>query len=245
MGWYVYALVDARPSGRPARGLSGPLSVRAHAGVLVLVERRADVPPAEFGTLRKHQAVVSAIAARVPAILPVRFGTLLEAEEIDEALGGREPEIEEAFALVRGRVQFTWRRVRRTRNIVHSKPVSTAYSAAPPGPGSDPRSEGAGGAGAGREGASGAGAAYLRRAARAAQPNPPAAFRALQRSLAGLVVQQRYEPATAALPESLYHLVDRAAAARYRKAAATVLSATPALRMTGPWPPFAFVPEVL
>jgi Gas vesicle synthesis protein GvpL/GvpF len=236
MGWYVYGLVDARPSGRPARGLSGPLSVRAHAGVLVVVERRADVPPAEFGTLRKHQAAVLAIAARVPAIVPVRFGTLLEAEEIDEALEGRQPEIEEAFALVRGRVQFTWRRPRRTRNIVQPKPTSAGNSASPIGAGSDPGSGSAGGSGA----------AYLRRAARAAGgTQPPAAFRAPHESLAGLIVQQRYEPATAALPESLYHLVDRAAATRYRKAAAMVLRTTPALRMTGPWPPFAFVPEVL
>ena len=47
--------------------------------------------------------------AQVPAILPVRFGTLLESEELEEALQDRDEEIAEAFALVRGRVQFTWR----------------------------------------------------------------------------------------------------------------------------------------
>jgi hypothetical protein len=166
--------------------------------------------------LRKHQAVVSTLAARVPAILPVRFGTLLEAEEIDEALEGRQEEIEAAFALVRGRVQFTWRRpAPRPRNKLPSKPHTA-----------------------------GSGAAYLRSAALAAHPELPAAFRGLARALAPLVVQQRCEPAAGALPESLYHLVDRAAVPRYRKAAAAVLRATPTLRMTGPWAPFAFVPEV-
>jgi Gas vesicle synthesis protein GvpL/GvpF len=223
MGWYVFALIDAMPSGAPRRGLSGPLGVRRHAGVLAVVERRADVPPAEFGTLKKHQAIVSAFAARVPAILPVRFGTLLEDEEIDEALEGRHEEIEEAFLLVRDRVQFTWRRTRRfprgARNTMRKR------STAPP--------------------TAAAGTAYLQQAARDAHPRPPAAFRALHRSLAGLIAQQRYEPATVALPESLYHLVDKTAVPRYRRAAQAALRATPALRMTGPWPPFAFVPEVL
>ena len=73
------------------------------------MERRADVPPVAFGTLKKHQDVVSRLAKRVPAILPVRFGTLLEAADFDEALQERDAEIAEAFDLVRDRVQFTWR----------------------------------------------------------------------------------------------------------------------------------------
>src|SRR5262249_13199180 len=109
MAWYVFALVDRVPSGSPGRGLGNRLSVRKVPGGLLVVEQRADVPPIEFGTLQTHQAVVTRLAARVPAILPVRFGTLLDAAEIDEALEERDDEIAEAFDLVRDRVQFTWR----------------------------------------------------------------------------------------------------------------------------------------
>ena len=84
MPWYVFALVDAVPDGPRGKGLGGNLGVRKVPGGLAIVERRADVPPMEFGTLRKHQAVVARLSERVPAILPVRFGTLLEGEEIDE-----------------------------------------------------------------------------------------------------------------------------------------------------------------
>ena len=109
MSWYVFALVDAPPHGPLGRGLKGALRARAAAGAFALVERRADVPPPELGSLRRHQAVVSRIANAVPAILPVRFGTLLDDDALDEALADREADIAEAFALVRHHVQFTWR----------------------------------------------------------------------------------------------------------------------------------------
>ena len=104
-----FALVDAIPAGRAGKGLSGALSRPQVSGGFVVVERRADVPPVEFGSLQKHQDVVARLATQVPAILPVRFGTLLEPEHLEEALQERDEEIAEAFDLVRGRVQFTWR----------------------------------------------------------------------------------------------------------------------------------------
>ena len=78
-------------------------------GGFAIVERRVDVPPAEFGTLKQHDVVVARLARDVAAILPVRFGTLLEWEEIEQALEERGDEIADAFDRVRGRVQFTWR----------------------------------------------------------------------------------------------------------------------------------------
>jgi len=222
MAWYVFALVDEAPSSRPGRGLREPLASRRVPGGFAIVERRADVPPAEFDTLRKHDAVVGRIAAAVPAILPVRFGTLLELEEIEEALAEREEEIAEAFERVRGRLQFTWRAR---------------------GPGADAR--GAKGAARRARGAGGAqtGAEYLRRAA--AKAAPPVAFRTIRDQLRPLVAAERYQPATRALPDSLYHLVDRGSLERYDVLAATLAAGSPVLRVTGPFPPFAFTPELL
>jgi hypothetical protein len=220
MPWYVFALVDAVPSGPPGKGLRGKLSIKRVPGGLAVVERRADIPPAEFGTLQRHQAVVERLAGTVGSILPVRFGTLLDDAEIEEALQDRDDEIAEALENVRDRVQYTWRSTRRRED---GKKGSTGTP----------------------EGKTESGAEYLRRAARAASPAPPAAFRAMRTALAPLRVAERYQPATAALPEALYHLVDRAALSRYETASVRLQERNPKLTVTGPFPPFAFAADIL
>lgn len=223
MAWYVFALVDAVPSSRPGRGIGGALSMLPAGRAFAVVERRADVPPIAFGSLEKHQDVVTRMAASVPAILPVRFGTLLERDALDEALAERDEEFAGAFALVRGRVQFTWRKRGARREAGGGKQTVRETFTPLAASGTD----------------------YLRHAARAAKPAPPAAWRALRSKLAPLFAAERYQAATATLPESLYHLVDRASSVRYATVGAGLQHATPALTMSGPWPPFAFAPEIL
>jgi len=227
MAWYVFALTDAAPPRRLGKGLAGVLSLRRVPGAYALVERRADVPPIELGALRLHQDAVTRVAALVPAILPVRFGTLLEPHELDEALDEREDEIEDAFAAVRNRVQFTWRIAGRARQTEDGRRTTDdGGRKADGGQGAD-HADGA------RDAVQGAqasptpmsGADYLRSAARAAHPRPPAAFRGL-RSTVG-------------------PLVDNSNIRRYRASADAARQASPLLTMTGPWPPFAFAPEVL
>ena len=221
MAWYVFALVDDMPAGKPGTGLSGPLGIHRIGSILAVVERRADVPPAEFGTLQRHQAVVTELASRVPAILPVRFGTLLETDALEEVLGEREGDVADGFDLVRDRVQFTWRRtqVRSTKTEVRSTKRTTTTELS--------------------------GGEYLRQAARAVKPAPPAAWRAIRSKLAPLVASERYQPASAATPESLYHLVGRTETQKYRLLADKLASSSPSVTVTGPFPPFAFTPEFL
>lgn len=223
MSLYVFALVDAPPAGRPGTGLSGPLSLRRVGDAFALIERREDVPPAEFGTLQRHQAVLTDVAARVPAIIPVRFGTLMDADTLDEALNEREEDLEEAFATVRDRVQFTWRRSGAARTKGSNSASGSRRSKV----------------------TELSGAEYLRGAARRSRPAPPAAWKALRGTLAHLVALERYQPATGQLPESLYHLVPRAAIEDYQQAAAELRARPPAPTLTGPFPPFAFAPELL
>jgi hypothetical protein len=192
-------------------------------GGFAILERRADVPPAEFGTLKKHDEVVARLARDVHAILPVRFGTLMEMDEIDEALAERDEEIADALNSVRDRVQFTWRRAMGSRRVQ-----------------SDAARRGNADAPAGRSGTE-----YLRAVARAAKPAPPAAFRVVRDKLRRLSIAERYQPATASLPDSLYHLVDRSGISRYRSVAEGLAHASPILTLTGPFPPFAFTPGVL
>jgi hypothetical protein len=221
VAWYVFALVDAVPAGRAGKGLTGPLSFRELAGGFVVVERRGDVPPIAFGSLKKHQDVVARLARQVPAILPVRFGTLIETEHLEEALQEREAEVADAFDLVRGRVQFTWR------------------AAGPRGKAGDGTGKGP----APQKALTGT--AYLRQAARAANPALPAAFQKLHTRLAPVTVGLRYQPGTAAVPDAMYHLVARTDADRYRAAAAPLKAASPLISLSGPFAPFAFAPELL
>jgi len=217
MAWYIFALVDVAPGGRMGRGLRGPLRARPTAGAYAMVERRDDVPPAELGSLRAHQAVVSRLAGAVPAILPVRFGTLLEDDALDEALSERDEDLADALALVRHRAQFTWRRARPRAPKAASRP-STADADG--------------------------GAAYLRRAAKAANATP-SAFRLLRDQLDAFVVREKFQPAASGMPDTLYQLIEKTAVERYRAVADGLTLTDPALRVSGPWPPFAFAAELL
>jgi hypothetical protein len=215
MPLYVFALADAAPRTRAGRGFTAPLALHRRGGVVAIVERRADAPPLEFGALRVHERVVERLSRLVPALLPVRFGTLLDAEELDEILAARGEDLVEALAVVRGRVQFTWRTTARPGRRAPSRPRATARS----------------------------GADYLRRAARSTRQSPPSFRRAV--ALRRLAIRERYAPATPLVPDALYHLVDRDRADAYADAAAAVHAVSPGLHCTGPFPPYAFAPELL
>jgi hypothetical protein len=217
MAWYVFALIDAVPSRRAGKGLTGPIVLRKLGAYYVVVERRADVPPIELGALKKHHDIVARLWEGVPAVLPVRFGTLLDSEEIAEALDGKDDEVMEAFDLVRGRAQFSWR--------------------APGAPGRA-RSRTAS-----RQPGTMSGTEYLRRAARATAPPPR--FSAIRRRVGRFTAAERYEPARSAVPETLYHLVDRERIGAYLAAASRIPSASTMPTPSGPFPAYAFVPEIL
>jgi len=216
MPWYVFALLDAKPSRPTGKGLSGPITLREIGGCYVAAERRADVPPLELGALKKHHLAVARLWKGAPAVLPVRFGTLLESSDISDALDGRDAELAEAFDRVRGRGQFSWRAPRASR-------ANSAAVNEPPSPTS--------------------GTEYLRRAAHAS--TPPARFSSIRRQLAPFIAAERYEPSRPALPETLYHLVDRKGIDAYLAAASRIRASSPAPALSGPFPPFAFVPELL
>lgn len=229
MAWYVFALVDRAPRAGAGRGFRAPLAFRRIAGAFAAVERREDVPPIEFGVLRKHQAVVCRLARLVPAILPVRFGTLLESEEFQDRLSGRDDELAEAFGLVRNRVQFTWR-------VAGGRRPPSARTLAPGDrglerPAIDPSVV--------------SGTAYLERLSAAARPSAPGAYRVVRRELAPLVAAERFQPQRIDAQDALYHLVEAAGVRRYLARAAPIRRANPRLSLTGPWPPFAFAAEAL
>jgi hypothetical protein len=88
------------------------------------------------------------------------------------------------------------------------------------------------------------GTVYLE--ARRAAAAPPAAWLGLVRSLVGgLVHGERIQPARGVLPAAVFHLVARGDDAEYRRrieGSEALAAARP--QVTGPFPPFAFTPEL-
>ncbi len=217
MPWYVFALTDSTPAS-PGKGLRGPIAFRPIGRLFAAVERRADVPPVELGSLQAHQQIVERLAAKVPAILPVRFGTLLSSEEIEEALVDRDDELSDALAFVRGRRQMTWRLRKPRRAGRRTTPRDARLTAS-------------------------SGADYLRHAMRAARPIPPRTFKRIADTVGRLAVAERYQQPAGAIPDALYHLVEGARVESYASASRRLLESAPALVLSGPWAPYAFVPE--
>jgi hypothetical protein len=218
MDWYVFALVDGPI--RPTRGLTGAVTLRPVGACFVAVERRADVPPIELGSLRRHQQIVERLAGRVHAILPVRFGTLLSMDEIEESLQRREKELAVAFDLVRDRRQMTWRM--RARSVRESPGRSA--EAIPKGYAS--------------------GTAYLRAAMHAGGSALPPTFQRVRAAVGGLSVAERFDGSTSPAVAALYHLVECREVNDYVAASADLRNAIPELMFSGPRAPYAFVPEL-
>jgi len=217
---YVYALLRARPRGGVPRGLGGePVRLVGGAGLLAAVGALPAPPAPTPAALRRHDATVRRLAARAGAVLPVRFGTVVaSAADLAARLAPLAPAARRALDTVAGCEQMTLR--------IFGPPDARAEAAGPD---------------LGR----GPGARYLaaRLRARAAPEAAP-----LRAALAGLVRAERVERHDRPpLLVSLYHLIRRGDARRYRRA---VARAAPALdrrraRVSGPWPPYAFGPDAV
>lgn len=87
------------------------------------------------------------------------------------------------------------------------------------------------------------GTEYLRRAA-AQAATVPSRYAGIRGAVAGLVLRERFQPAVANRVERLYHLVRREQAQAYELASGDA-AAGASVVLSGPWPPYAFVPELL
>lgn len=212
---YVFALTNQ---------FAPPLRHRHHriqfveiAGIYAAVERVAARPDVSEEALRVQHEIVMAISARVDALLPARFGALLDTRELEQLVTMRKAAIQETLELVSGRVQMTVR-------------VFTSESA-PAG----------GGARSAERALSGT--AYLEQRRRettgAAISGPSTELAAAVREL---IVSERIERGQGRIEWAMYHLINRGAVSQYKRAVAPFESA--AIAVTGPWPPFAFVPDL-
>jgi hypothetical protein len=210
---YVYAMLGEDP---PAAPRGSRLRCVPCGGLVAVVRAVERAPAPRPPALRRHAEVVRQLWEAAPAVLPARFGSVVANEaELMRELQPRLKELRAALRLVRGRAQMTLR-------------VWDAAGKEPAAPAGEPAS--------GRE--------FL--AARAAWwrgadvPGLPALLEALRELHAAERIERHQTPPLAA---SVYHLVDRARVAEYRRAVAR-RGGRLRLRVSGPWPPYAFAPGV-
>jgi hypothetical protein len=212
----LYAVVATAPVPLRVAGMRNePMTVIRAGRISGVVGRLATEPRPSSVNLRAYHQAIDRLSAVVPALLPVRFGTTLQSEaEAVTLLRARSASFRTALTRVRRRVQMTARFVR--RDLPHPDVALTATPAS--------RSSGT---------------AYLQSRAsvarRLATWEPCAELRRVARRwIRAEVIEERDGVV------SVYHLVPRAAAGSYRRAAAAGTFATHP-RVTGPFPPFAFV----
>jgi hypothetical protein len=218
---YVYALVDRKC---PRVKLHGRTIDCVPVGDIFAFAQRIDRAPAmSEEALREQHDVVLELAARARAILPARFGSIVDEEELRRILVLRAVQFTAAFDLVRGREQMTVRLLGGADGV---EPPAHRDSAALEG---------------------GPGARYLEeRRAAAGYPLPDAVSR-LTSAVRDMIFAEKAEPGQSGVRAMLYHLIERGGSAGYCRALAGAAAEVEpfTVRVTGPWPPFAFTPELL
>ena len=211
----VYAVCSRLRVRVDLAGIAGePLRFVAGAGLAAVVGELARAPRASIAAFRRHDAVVRALACKLPAILPVRFGTCLGGvEELRDVLEARANPLRAALRRVRGRVQMTLRGVDNARTPP-ARPSAGASATS--------------------------GRAYLRsRALAAAREHEQHSLAPLLPAVSRWVRAEKIERRAGIA--SVHHLVPRGCVAAYARAMhRTAEAAGVRMTLTGPFPPYAF-----
>jgi hypothetical protein len=214
MPFYVFAITNE--PGPPLRYGRRRIDFIDIDGFHAAVERVTRRPPVSEAALRSQHEIVSLLAESVDAILPARFGALVERAELEALVARRRDRIARTLALVSGRVQMTVRTFRSD-----SSGGSPGNRPVRPKPVS--------------------GTEYLAQRRGALRPfDGPAA--SISAALAPLVREERRYPGDGRVEWTLYHLVDRITLPEYERVMSAFTSE--AVSVTGPWPPFAFAPDL-
>ena len=228
MSLCVYAIVG-RPFGHRLMTANGARVRSVSAGATSAIVTECEVPPSPtVRALRGHDQMVRRIARVAPAVLPVRFGTLVDSDRsLVALLHAWSEDLRRALALVDRHHQMTLRLFALAgarAPLEHGGPADGSADVGPH-----------------------PGTSYLTRRARAhavAQSAPE--LEPLREALAPIVAAERIaRHDSGALVLTAYHLIPRGAVVTYRR---LLRRHAAALRYrvasSGPWPPYAFVPEL-
>lgn len=208
-------------------GMPGKLRVRGRSlrtlpigqAHVVVEDHRGRIEPSPESLQEQHAIVVN-LSERVGSLLPARFGSVLSDAALHAIVLEHQPEIVDALALVDGRRQMT---VRVFGPADASVPAVDRAST---------------------------GTAFLE-SRRARVRHVPAEVETIRQALGMLAARERVDAGQAGgLRVTVFHLVDRQQIDAYRERAASLPSLLePTLErvrvtVTGPWPAFAFAPEL-
>ncbi len=228
---YVYALVDrALPPIRRRGRTIEVIEIDGTGGLFAAVERTDQPPAVSEAALEIQHDLVTCIAAVADSILPARFGSLVDELELQQLAALRGPSIREALTLVRGRAQMTVR-------VSGGDNEENDDGRGPDGSVAVSRARGA----------ALSGTEYLeQRRAASLGPALPEETASIAAAVDHLVLARRSVPGRGRLLVTLYHLIARGTEEAYADALAPVRSRLGESRLTlsGPWPPFAFAPDL-
>lgn len=222
---YVYALVDPRGAGGQRRKNGSRLirvggrriEVISVGDVHAVVEQLDDPPVVSEQSLRSQHQLVVALGQRFDAILPVRFGAAIERAELERLLSVRQGTLRRALDTVRGCEQMTVR----IFGAEAFRPAATGPKVT--------------------------GTAYLSSRRRAARVVVPPAGARIRRAVKPMIARERIDPGRGRVRATLHHLIRRGYATEYkavvRRSLAEVTTPDDVV-VSGPWPPFAFTPEL-
>jgi hypothetical protein len=186
-------------------------------GGLFAAAERLRIPPAPTEVaLRRQYRLVVALSRLSPAVLPVRFGAFMTGDELEKIVRARRTILLRALRQVRGHDQMTVR--------IFGPPLAAL-------PANNPSS----------------GAEYLRARAAATRPALTPGARALVKAVSSVVDAQHVSGSRGGVQLTIEHLVRRSNVARYRRLLATCageLEPNLDIAVSGPWPPFAFAPDI-
>lgn len=214
---YLYALLTGEEDLLEAGpGVAGEPVGIVRAGGLAAAAGEVEGPPAvDLASLRAHDAVVRRLAGGARALLPLRFGQLVDGRAaLGEHIERHLPRLRAALSEVEDCEQTTWR--------VFGPREPTE----PP-----------------RAGGSGPGARHLSELRARLRPSPPPAIAGVLSEVAPFVRAQRIERhGTGSLLATVYQLVPRADRETYAQRLADALEDLSGARVkvSGPWPPYAF-----
>jgi hypothetical protein len=213
--WEVYALAAAP---LPPRLRAGRVSLDVFpvGPVAAIVGPQRRAAASTEQALRQQHAIVLALAAQVDPLLPVRFGTRMTSDRLEAAIRPSASIIADALEHVRGRCQMTVR-------LVGPQAVESPASGKTTG------------------------TAYLTRRHREFHALPAEAV-PVQAAAKALAFDERIQQGRGAFRATLFHLIGRERVEPYRAAVDAALSDLPPPwggTVSGPWPPFAFAPELI
>ena len=212
---YVHAVLESPvPSSRAPAGIE----IMPVAGLFAAVERTTHQPVLCEESLRRQHGIVVALHRAARAVVPVRFGALVDADELTEVIRLRRAELGRALQGVRGREQMTIR-------VFGPRDAAGRHAGAAPS----------------------SGAEYLRQRAASARPVLTPGVERMIEAVATIAQAQTVDPGRGEIQVTIHHLIRRGLADRYRREATSSAATTePALNIviSGPWPPFAFAPDI-